>query len=313
MMQMQSPLSFWPDHGFAQMTPSIHLPTTRRADDLIVVWLYVPANEKIDARYLNEQSRWSLVFPPGTRSDRVEYKRVSGGQPQSTRMYFPDTLSEQKNWTILDVRGTQILPQGQRFHVFRPDTAKPQSSLTGWSWLRGDADGQQEATTQLLAHAASTARPGGKPPLDPGGRRMLAHLNDCAHCHIPDLPRRTWQNPNVGIKRATDAHGFFVPQAVLSDDAIVANHRPRDLNSEDPFVKVHCGDQPARLVHGADDQRFVCDNNRVPVAHRDVAAALAADDPYTLRMCESRRWLYDRMTTRARNAFAPEFRRCRIR
>jgi hypothetical protein len=311
-LHIQSPLDFWRSEGFVQMTPSIHLPTTHSADDLIVVWLYVPPNKKIDARFLDEQSRWSLVFPPGTRSDRVEYKRIGGGKPQSANMFFPDTLNEQNNWTILDVRGTQILAEGQRFHVFRPDTANPHASRTGWSWLRGDREGQKEATTRLVEHAARTHRPGGAAPLDPGGRRMLAHLNDCAHCHIAAMPQRSWQNTAIGIKRETDAHGFFVPQAVLSDDSIVADHRPRDLNSEDPFVKVQCGDDPARLVQNDAGNHFVCDNERVPIGHRDVATALAAGHPYTLRVCASRRWLFERMTARARDAFAPAFRRCGI-
>lgn len=311
-LHIPSPLNFWPNHGFAQMTPSIHLPTTHSADDLIVVWLYVPPNKEIDARYLDEQSRWSLVFPAGTRSDRVEYKHIAGSEPQSANMYFPDDPSQRENWTILDVRGTEILAEGQRFHVFRPDSSNPHASLTGWSWLRSDGDGQKEATTRLLEHAARTPRPGGRAPLDPGARRMLAHLNDCAHCHIPSMPRRTWKDSDIGIKRATDAHGFFVPQAVLLDDSIIADHRPRELNSEDPFVKVHCGEDPARLVRDDDGKHFVCDNERVPIAHRDVAAALAARQPYTLRVCKSRRWLYERMTARARNAFAPAFRRCGV-
>jgi hypothetical protein len=63
---------------------------------------------------------------------------------------------------------------------------------------------------------------------------------------------------------------------VLSDDSIVANHRPRDLNSEDPFVEVQYGEDPARLVRDGDGKYFVCDNEKVPIAHRDLAAALAA-------------------------------------
>lgn len=114
------------------------------------------------------------------------------------------------------------------------------------------------------------------------------------------------------MERATDAHGFFVPQAVLSDDCMVANHRAHDLNAEGPFVDVRCADQPAELETRDGIEIYTYPNGQTPVGYRDVRAALAAGHDYTQRVCESRRWLYERMTPKARKAFARPLSACGI-
>jgi hypothetical protein len=313
-MEIDDPLHYWDAHGFAPMVPSIRLPTTHSADDLIQVWLSVPQDKRIDARYLPEQARWSLVFPPGTRSDRVEYFAISGDSSASgaPSLWLPGTSGARDQWTVADVRGTEVLPHGQRFHVLKPISGAPHAPLRGWSWQRGDEAGRVAATERLLQQAADTPRPAGRAALDAAGLRQLGRLNHCAHCHNPDRPRHLWQDRDVETRRATDTHGFFVPQAVLSDDCVVANHRPRDLNADDPFVTVRCGDLPATLDRHDGAEQFSCPHGRVPVGHRDVRAGLAAGDAYTRHLCESRRWLHQRMTERARGAFAPAFAVCGI-
>lgn len=67
---------FWREGGYQGLVPSIHLPTTHGAGDLIHVWLRLPPGGRIDARHLEDQDRYTLVFPPGTRADRVEYYRT---------------------------------------------------------------------------------------------------------------------------------------------------------------------------------------------------------------------------------------------
>ncbi|MDT8386556.1 MAG: hypothetical protein RQ736_03530 [Thiogranum sp.] len=309
---IEDPRSFWTGQGFTSMLPSIRLPTTHNVDDLIHVWLRVPEGRSIDAEYLPGQSRWVLVFPPGTHSDRVEYFRIAGAPPDTEALFLPAAPLERDNWSVVDVRGTEIHADGQSFHVLRPVSGAPQAPLRGWSWRRGNSQAQQLATERLLEFTATAARPGGRPPLDRSGRQQLARLNDCAHCHTRDKPRRLWLDQEVSMERATDAHGFFVPQAVLSDDCVVANHRPRDLNSEDPFVQVRCGDRPARLETRESVEVFVCPDQRVPIGYRDVGAGLAAGHDYTRQLCESRRWLYERMTDTARAAFTGAFAVCGI-
>jgi hypothetical protein len=309
---IDAPRHFWEERGFAAMIPSIRLPTTHEADDLIHVWLRVPEGGRIGAEYLSKQDRWSLVFPTGTRSDRVEYLRISGPEPDSETLFLPDDPKARGGWSVADVRGTVVLADGQRFHVLRPVSGEPHAPLIGRAWRRGDAQAQHLATDWLTDRAASTRRPGGRPPLDPAGISQLARLNDCARCHRRDKPRRLWQDEEIAMKRATDARGFFVPQAVLSDDCVVANHRPRDLNVEDPFVEVRCGDQPATLEEHNGAEIYSCANGRVPIGYRDVPAGLAAGHAYTERLCQSRRWLYARMTPRARRAFVRAFEVCGI-
>jgi hypothetical protein len=41
-------IGYWERNGFAGMVPSIHLPTTHSRDDLIHVWLKMPAEGRID-------------------------------------------------------------------------------------------------------------------------------------------------------------------------------------------------------------------------------------------------------------------------
>lgn len=143
-------------------------------------------------------------------------------------------------------------------------------------------------------------------------RKRFAQLNDCAACHQADQPRWLDHGNVATLHRATDEHGFFVPQAVLSDVCAVADHRPRDLNADDPYVSVRCGELPAQLTHKNGRDRYSCPGGQLPLAHRDVRAGLAAGHAYTKRVCASRRWLYQRMTVRARDAFAGAFAACDI-
>ena len=75
--------SHWRGHGFALMMPPVRLPTTHDGRDVIQVWLRVPEGQKIHARDLPDQARHTLVFPPGTRSDRVESLHLPAGEGAS--------------------------------------------------------------------------------------------------------------------------------------------------------------------------------------------------------------------------------------
>jgi hypothetical protein len=311
---IEDPVQWWERHGYAGMVPSIHLPTTHDRDDLIHVWLKVPAGGRIDAEYLPGQGRWCLILPPGTRSDRTEYYRVRGPRTGEATHYLGSSLMDPADWTVADVRGTHVHGDGgQELHVLRPTGPAPHESLRGWAWPRGNGAAQEEATRRLIEHARTTQRPLGRGRMSEAGLAALRRLNDCAGCHVPRRDRVTLKGEDGrSIERATDNLGFFVPTAVLSDDCVVANHRPEDLNAEDPFVEVRCGERPAELVEEGGAERYTCPDGQVPIGYRDVRAGLAAGHPYTKRVCESRRWLFERMTERARRAYAEPLAACGI-
>jgi hypothetical protein len=304
-------MGYWEQNGFAGMVPSIHLPTTHSRDDLIHVWLKVPAGRRIDVERAPDGNGWQLVLPPGTHADRTEYFRASGPPPSEAALYLDSTAVDKRDWTVADVRGTRVLADGrQRFHVYRPINGELHAPLVGWSWPRGDADAQRRATDALIAHCRGARRPIDQPPMDARALARLRRLNDCAHCHRKDMPQLDRQQSERVLERGTDNLGFFGPTAVLSDSCVVANHRPEDVNDEDPYVQVRCGDKPAELIRKDSFERYDCANGRVPIGYRDVRAGLAAGHEYTRRVCESRRWLFERMTERARRVYADGFAAC---
>ncbi len=78
-----------------------------------------------------------------------------------------------------------------------------------------------------------------------------------------------------------------------------------------PYVQLRCENEPAGPIKRADCfERYHCPNGRVPIGHRNDRAGLAAGHERTRRVCESRRRLYERMTERARRAYADRFAAC---
>jgi len=284
--------------GYAEMVPSLRLPTTHDATDIIRVYLRVPPGRTISARYLEAQGRYTLLFPPGTRADRVEYLRYR---------HEDGELRE----TPVDVRGTLIGARGeQRFHTLRPVSGKPFAPLLGWSWPANDMAARREATDRLVALAARVGTPLDAPPLSGDQLRALQHLNDCAKCHLANHRRAVSIDDAPLPRRETDAAGFYVPLTALHSEVAVAATRPRDLNAADPFVEIRCGEQPARLVQDGDWIWYRCPDGDVPVGRRNIRAALAARDDYTAAVCRSRRYLHDHMDAAARAAFAAAFEEC---
>lgn len=287
--------------GYAEMVPSLRLPTTHDAMDDVRVYLLVPPGHSISAYYLDDQERYTLLFPVGTRMDRVESLRYQSGKGE---------LGE----TPVDVRGTLIEAGGrQRFHCLRPESGKPLAPLLGWSWSANDTAAREEATRRIMALAARVGTPVDGPPLSGDALAALGHLNDCARCHIANHRREVSVGSAPFPRRETDASGFYVPLSALNSEGAVAATRPLDLNAGDPYVDVRCGKGPARLVHDGEWIWYRCADGSVPVGRRDVRTALAAGDEYTARVCRSRRYLHDHMDRAARQVFAASFRECGIR
>jgi hypothetical protein len=287
--------------GYAEMVPSLRLPTTHDAADMIRVYLQVPPGHSISAYYLENERRYTLLFPAGTRADRVESLRYRNGRGE-----FGETP--------MDVRGTLIEAGGrQRFHCLRAQSGKPLAPLLGWSWPANNKVAREEATRRIMSLASRVGTPIDGPPLSGNDLRALGRLNDCAHCHIPNHRREASVDAGPFPRRETDASGLYAPLSVLHSEVALAATRPQDLNADDPWVDVRCGKGPARLVHDGNWIWYRCADGSVPVGRRDVRGALAAGDGYTARVCQSRRYLDEHMDRAARQAFAASFRECGIR
>src|SRR5262245_62041424 len=111
--------SYWRNAGFVEMVPPLRLPTDKRNDNLIKVWLRIPDEGRITLEWLADQKRNTLRFPPGTTADRVETMR-----------------NEKKALQVIngieDVRGATIDASGASlFHVYQPVAGTSKDRLRG--------------------------------------------------------------------------------------------------------------------------------------------------------------------------------------
>ncbi len=112
-MRVEHPSSYWIEHGFVEMIPAILPATTPDGRERITVWLRLPEGAFWRARWRHPgaPSRTGL----STRYDRRAYR----------------SLDRSGSWEAEDFRGTRFLPEGQEFHVLRPDTSHP-GQLSGF-------------------------------------------------------------------------------------------------------------------------------------------------------------------------------------
>jgi hypothetical protein len=281
-IEIDDPVAHWIDGGFVEMVPAIRLPTTPSGNDRITSWLRIPDGERIGVRRLKD-GRPVLTYPSGTIADRIELREPATG-PEGVHA-----------WNIIDVRGTRIDGDAERFHCLQPTG---DGTLVGFAWDRSDGDAERAAADQLVdlvAHAppASQAR-GPSEGADARTARLerLRRLTHCEPCHVHGRRERT-QISEGGPHRSTDGAGFYSMLAALADEGPLEDHRPRDLNAGDPFITL------TRPGRGA-----------VPRARLDVARALATGRDHERAVCKSRRYLFDHMDDDARRAFADAFAAC---
>ena len=276
--------SHWVERGFIALAPPVKISIASDGFPHVEVWLMVPVGGEIDI-----DARGALTFPPGTEADRVT------------------SLRYRSRLTVADVRGSRIDAAGrERFHVYRPTEGKPGAALTGYEWIRQDEDAHDAANDLLETYVANTPRALRRNPPSSGYVRGFMRLNDCAMCHFGHKPQA--RDPDAWLPLwATDAIGWYVPQAVMVDSALLSTSSSfHDPNADDEHVHKRC--RRGRIVERrrGDARWYRCRSGGVPIGTRDMSAA----DPYTARVCASRRYMYERMTEAARRHFAASMARC---
>lgn len=294
-------LSYWPQHGFVQMVPPVKLPTTKSIHEYIMVWLRIPTGEKITVGWLPKQKRYTLKFPPGTVADRID-----GGENQKQAMFTVNGIS--------DVRGARIGAKGRTWwHVYEPVPGESSNWLKGFEWLRTSAHEDDLAADSFIKLYYP-----GVPAKAKREMAVFRKLNQCGACHHRNRPIPTIvKKGSVVFPGATfpetDADGFFQPITVLTDAMTLVNSRPWDRNVGAPYITVRCGDHKARLtIKGDTYRRYTCPDHRAPVGTLDMATALKHKSPHALKVCASRRYLYEHMTAKGRKDFARDFAECSI-
>ena len=142
------PLEHWSREGFVEMAPTVRMSVPTGGDAVTRVYLRVPAGATLTVAAPGSRS---LMFPPGTQSDRVSYLRGTRG----TESF------------IADVRGTRWDERGvEHFHVYLPRDATANAELDGVEWRRDDPDEERRATTWLVAWARTHRSPSDGQPMD---------------------------------------------------------------------------------------------------------------------------------------------------
>jgi hypothetical protein len=293
------PEGHWVREGFQELVPPVRLPSNAQQTDRITVWMHLPKGEKIDW-VVDGTGRGHLKYPVGTVADRVEYAVVQDGKGKEVL-------------TVLDVRGTTLLDHGQEeFHMYRPENDTPQVKLWGLAWPRGDRIAQTDADAQLSTFLKTAKLPTSGKPLDAAGLARLHGFNQCGPCHVHNKPLAETAEAGGLPRGATDAHGFYSVLRVLNDTNAFEGHRPYDLNIDDPLVRADCPKEPARASEsGPGERHYACADGAAPTGTRDIAKGLREKDPYTERVCASRRFLFDHMTSEARSAYRAAFDVCK--
>jgi hypothetical protein len=208
--------SYWKTSGYQNIIAPLRLPTDTSETDMIRVWLKVPDEGRISALRI-ASDRYTLVYPPGTIADRVELDASMPG--------------------VDDVRGATLDADGRSiFHVFEKTPGSDGKWLSGYEWRRDD-DHADRFAGEALANLYFPQGP-------ESARRDFLRHNQCSNCHQANAPTPATTAPPYRFQ--SDTQGFFQPLSTLQSEVEVRNHRPRDLNAEDPFVTVRCGNPSMR-------------------------------------------------------------------
>lgn len=286
--EIRDPLGFHTREGFRSLVPTAHIPSSLAERDQVQIWLSLPPTGEIDGQQQGGKLR--LKFPPGTRADRVEYAG----------------LGEHRR--IVDIRGSTVTEDGQRYHVYRPSAAQPAAALFGASWPAGQSKAHGVATDYLVERIAAAP-----PVAEMEAQRRTAELdsfrgkNNCLPCHDANRPDNTRLREHGLVNRGTDVSGFFTPSTVFDDEVPLESYGRFDRSLDDPLLDIVCGDEVVEALEG----RACPDPQEVPRARWNWERAWVADPARAEARCEQARWLAARMNARTQAAVAGVLENCR--
>lgn len=223
---LENPRDYPQRQGMVRMVSAAYLPSSSADQEQVEVWVSVPDGAHVTLGE-DERGRLSPTFPPGSRSDRVEWF----GTGEARR--------------IVDVRGTAIDDDGtQTFYVYRPTKADPHAELFGVEWAREDESAHEAATQRVIDRLASL------PPATTMKKAQrerffkgVRNKNRCASCHTIDRPENGTPGEHGIVDRGTDHSGFFTPRTVLWDEAPVEAYGKHNGSLHDPSLELRCGDE----------------------------------------------------------------------
>ncbi|MGH1343136.1 MAG: hypothetical protein ACRBN8_16380 [Nannocystales bacterium] len=288
-IRMESALTFHEREGFTALVPPVHIPTGDPSLDQVTVWLKLGEGSitttTIDGRSV-------LVFPAGTRADRVE---VGGTGDQRF---------------VADIRGTTLTPNGPRFHVFRPSAPRPTASLFGAQWPSNNAEAQA-AATDYIAKRIGTSEPfdSWEPAARDAQTQAFRQKNACLPCHDPGRRENTRRGEFGLVNRGTDGSGFFTPYTLFEDESPMEQYGAHDRTLVDPLVDIVCGETiiDAKVAPGWDR---ACQDDVTPRARWRWDRAWETDPTRAKQRCTQAMWLFERMEPAARKQVERFFDNC---
>jgi len=282
--------------GVPLETP-VRMPSSDDGRLRIVVYLTLPSVGEITGASLQE-----LKYPKGTRADRVEYLA-----PANT----PLEAVPSPDWLVADVRGLVMFDSFVEHHFFRPATVNPTGPLRGAKWDSHDEVAHARATQVLrgLAQRGDILGPTVKAERE-GFAERLAKLNDCNGCHVRGKAENSRTSDAPVVRRMSDGDAFYQVGAVFHDEDPLEVYRPRDLNADDPKIRLRCatGQPSPRVGHAAPQ----CADGSVPRARYQLREALLAHDARAERICAARRYIASHMSPSARAVVQGALDDCRV-
>jgi len=301
---IDAPESHHEREGFVEMAPPVRLPTTHDRRDLIRIWARFPESPAIRTRYVEEQGRYTIRAPSGSKTDRVEYVLLDGA-PIGERVSPPRT--------IIDIRGLEVGRDGPaRFRVLRPVDGSVDADLAGYDWAAFDEAARRAASNHLRRFVSSAGRPIDRPPLSGEGLDHFLRMNHCGRCHVPTKQLDLTADSSGMPRRATDQNGCYTLLMMLADGVPLSSARPVDLNRADPHVRFRCGDAVLTADELASPPRCPGGDEVLPVAFRDIRSGLDAGDRYTEKVCAGRRYIHRHLDDCGRQVFHDAFAECGI-
>jgi len=264
--------------GFVEMVPPLRLPR-RAAGQRVAVWLRLPEQAEIW-----RDSGGTFRLPLGTRVMRVEA-----------------LIGKQRGSRILDVRGTDLDDDGQRFFVLKP--VGRGNDLRGWSWRRSSPEEQSLATELIANFVAASVAPGARADALATAQRT----NACTGCHALRRPENLRPGQYGLANRRTDADGFFQIQSEFTNEQPIETYFALDSNLDYPFIELRCGNERASVAEG----RVYCKSGAVPRGQLDVRAAVTARDEHALAVCRSRAYLFAHLERVAQSEVQGSLDECR--